>query len=87
MAYNILIKESAQAELARLPARDRARVEQRIEALAENPRPANATALQGKTFKGLFRIRSGDYRIIYQVLHQELIVLVIKVGNRRDVYE
>jgi mRNA interferase RelE/StbE len=87
VAFAVFIKESAQRELEELPKRDRALVERRIIALAEDPRPQNATALKGERFKGLYRIRSGDYRVIYQVQDTQLIVLVVKIGNRKDVYD
>ncbi len=87
MAYTISIKESAQDELGCLPKADRQLVEKKIIALGGNPRPAGATQLRGKKFHGLHRIRAGDYRVIYQVRDGELIVLVVKIGNRKDVYD
>jgi mRNA interferase RelE/StbE len=87
VAYTLLIKASAQRELVNLPNADRHLVENRIAALADNPWPNGCKPLRGNRFKGLYRIRSGDYRIIYQVQNSELIVLVVKVGNRKDVYD
>lgn len=87
MAYQILIKESAKAELARVPKRRRRSVEQKIAHLADNPRPSGCKALKGSRLGGLYRVRSGDYRIIYQIQESALVVLVVIVGNRRDVYD
>ena len=56
-----------------------------IDALASNPRPAGVVKLSGAT--DLYRIRSGDFRIIYEIQDVGLVVLVLKVGNRRDVYK
>jgi mRNA interferase RelE/StbE len=70
--------------LAALPKSDQERITQRIDALADDPRPPGAKALQGQ--HGLYRLRSGDYRIIYKIEDDRLLVLVIKIGHRRDVY-
>lgn len=87
MPYQVFIKESAQRELDDLPRKHRLQVERHIDDLGRDPFPPDAAALKGQRFKGLYRKRSGDYRIIYQVQHDRLIVLVVKIGNRRDVYQ
>ena len=87
MPYSIQIKDSAQKELDSLQTKDRRRVEDCILSLAENPRPIGAKPLKGKSFKGLHRIRSGNFRVIYQILDQRLMVIVVKVGDRKDVYD
>ncbi len=85
MTYRIDILPSAQRELAALPLRDRKRIDERIRALANTPRPVGITALQGK--KGTYyRLRVGNHRVIYQVHDNVLVVLVVKVGDRKDVY-
>jgi len=61
------------------------RIRKDIDSLAHNPRPPGATAMQG-TERGLIRIRVGDYRVVYQVKDRELIVLVVRIGHRREVY-
>ena len=86
MAFGVFIKDSAQRELEALPKKDRALVERRILALGDDPRPQGAIPLKGERFGGLYRVRSGDYRIIYQVQDSRLIVLIVKIGNRKDVY-
>ncbi|CAA9369811.1 mRNA interferase RelE [uncultured Leptolyngbya sp.] len=85
MSYQVTILPSAQRELGRLPAQERRRVDKRIQALAFDPRPPGAIAMQGSS-KGLLRFRAGDYRIIYQVEDKRLMIVVVKVGHRRDIY-
>lgn len=86
VAYSLSILPDARKDLDALPLKRRRQVEQRILRLAEDPFPPDAKSLKGKQFAGLHRVRSGDYRIIYQVERQKLLVLVVKVGNRKDVY-
>ena len=76
---------AAGKELASLSKAVRDRVVENIRSLAFNPRPSGCKALQGQ-FKGLHRIRSGQYRIIYQIKDDRLIVTLIRIGDRRDVY-
>jgi len=66
-----------------VPLTDRRRIVAKIHALASNPRPVGCDKLSGEE---KYRIRQGDYRILYQIVDHELIVTVVKVGNRRDVY-
>ena len=84
MAYRVELKPSAAKALARLPRRDQRRVARKIDALAENPRPNAARKLSGAD--ALYRVRAGDYRILYQVQDDVLLVLVVRIGHRRDVY-
>jgi mRNA interferase RelE/StbE len=84
VAYTVELKPAAVRDLKAIPERERKRIKSRVDALAENPRPHGAKALQGG--EGYLRIRVGDYRIIYTVLDRLLLVVVIRVGNRRDVY-
>lgn len=84
MNYRVEFTSSAQREYLRLPKADRQRISQRIESLADNPRPAGCVKLAGAT--NLWRIRSGNYRVIYAAEDATMIVVVVKVGHRRDVY-
>jgi mRNA interferase RelE/StbE len=84
VAYTVELKPAAVRDLKAIPERDRKRIKTRIDALAENPRPHGVKALQGG--EGYLRLRAGDYRIIYTVLDQVLLVVVIRIGNRREVY-
>ncbi|MEO8479994.1 MAG: type II toxin-antitoxin system RelE/ParE family toxin [Gemmatimonadota bacterium] len=81
--YNVRIKRSAAKEIEALPARDRKRVVTKIQGLAGNPRPVGSEKLSGED---KYRLRQGDYRILYEIVDDALIVSVVKVGNRRDVY-
>ena len=76
---------SADRALERLPVRDRERVERRIDALADDPRPPQSTRLVG-TNPRAYRLRQGDYRVVYEVNDDALEVTVTKVAHRRDVY-
>ena len=82
--YRIEIKRSAAKEIEAIGRlRDRQRVVARIMRLAEDPRPPGATKLTGKE---AYRIRQGDYRIVYTIADDVLVVEVIRVGHRREVY-
>ena len=85
MRYAIQILPAAQRAMAGLPKPVRRRVDEHILSLADDPRPHGALPLKGEG-KGLWRLRVGDYRILYQIQDAVLIVLVIDVGHRRDVY-
>ena len=82
--YRVEFKPSAAKAVRKLDAESRRRVIARAEALADDPRPPGAEKLEG--MPDLYRIRVGDYRIIYQVTDRILLVLVVRVGHRRDVY-
>jgi mRNA interferase RelE/StbE len=82
-SYSVRIKRSAAKELEAVPPKDRKRVVRRIEGLAADPRPPGCEKLSGEE---KYRLRQGNYRILYEIVDQELIVTVVKVGNRRDVY-
>lgn len=84
MTYAVFIKASALKALARLPKADQARLRVRIDALAIEPRPQGVVKLAGEG--NLYRLRSGDYRIIYEIRDDVLRVLVIGIGHRREVY-
>jgi mRNA interferase RelE/StbE len=81
--YEIEIKTSAAREIESLPLGDRRRVVERIGRLSANPRPHGCEKLAGLD---RYRIRQGDYRIVYSVEDAVLVVWVVKVGHRRDVY-
>lgn len=83
MIYSVRIKRSAAKELARTPKQDRLRIAHAIDHLGE--RPLTGSPLKGE-HRGLRRLRVGDYRIVYEVLEGALVVLVIRVARRRDVY-
>lgn len=83
-AYRVQIEPSALDALKALPKKDRERVRKKINALAALPRSRKAEKLEG--VEELYRVRSGDYRVVYQIRDDVLLVVVVRVGNRRDVY-
>ncbi|MCK6555068.1 type II toxin-antitoxin system RelE/ParE family toxin [Candidatus Binatia bacterium] len=78
------LKPAAARDLAALATRDRVRVSKRIDALAANPRPPGVEKLKGA--ENLWRVRVGDYRIVYTIQDNALLVLVVRVRHRRDAY-
>ena len=82
-SYRILLKRSAAKELEGLPVKDRRRVVRRIQTLADDPRPTGCEKLSGQE---KFRLRQGDYRILYSIDDAGSEVTVVKIGHRRDVY-
>lgn len=83
--YSIEVTRRAGRDLAALPAPDRKRIARKIDGLAENPRPSGCRKLGGA--EALYRIRAGDYRILYEVQDEALVVLVIMIRHRGSVYE
>jgi mRNA interferase RelE/StbE len=83
--YTVTIIPSALRIIQSLPRDLRERIRDKIDLLAVNPRPQGAKALQGGR-KSHLRIRVGDYRVIYRVEDERLLVLVVAVGHRREVY-
>lgn len=84
MTYRIEVKPSAADALAKIPQPHRRRIARKIDQLADNPRPRGAIHLEGPS--SLYRLRVGDYRIIYQIQDAALVVLVVRIGQRGDVY-
>ena len=82
--FEIQILPAARKQLERLPNRIRRTVAAKIDGLASNPRPQMAKPLKGTD--DLWRLRVGDYRVIYQIQNRRLLVLILDLGNRRDVY-
>ena len=83
-AYQIAFTPAARRQLASLDPPTRRRIARRIEALGTDPRPPGAEMLKGG--EGELRIRVGDWRVIYVVRDDELLVLVVKIGHRGDIY-
>ena len=83
MSYGIFILRRAQKELAQLPGVAYERAKSAIRRLAENPRPRGCRKLSGRDG---WRIRVGDYRVIYEIDGTRRIVTVLHIGHRRDVY-
>lgn len=81
--YRVFIKPSAAKELEAIPQKDCQRLASRIQALAATPRPQGCEKLSGRE---QYRIRQGDYRVVYEILDQEGLVRIVKIGDRKDVY-
>ena len=84
MAYSIAFAKAAKRQFDKLPGPAQRRLGDVIAALAVDPRPPGVVKLTGED--RLYRMRGGDYRVIYQVQDERLLVLVVKVGHRREVY-
>ncbi|MBE2287275.1 MAG: type II toxin-antitoxin system RelE/ParE family toxin [Prosthecobacter sp.] len=82
-AYQVIFDRRAEKELESLPQTEQKRIQKAVDSLASNPRPPGAIKMSGSTS---WRIRVGDYRVIYSIQDQVLIVLVLKIGHRRDIY-
>jgi mRNA interferase RelE/StbE len=82
--YRLLIKPAAVKDIEAIPLkRDRQRVVERISQLAETPRPFGSEKISGQD---RYRVRQGHYRILYSIEDQDLLVQVVKVAHRKDVY-
>ena len=82
-SYKLLIKPSAVKELETLPRKDRGRIVAKIEGLADHPRPPGSEKLSGEE---KYRLRQGDYRVLYSIQDASSTVTVVKIGHRREVY-
>ncbi|EEI17486.1 type II toxin-antitoxin system RelE family toxin [Corynebacterium lipophiloflavum] len=84
MSYTITYVPSAAKAIRKLDRSTARRLLDAIESLASDPCPPGSIQLKGGS--GEFRIRVGDYRVVYDIHHEELVVLVLRVGHRREVY-
>lgn len=82
--YRLVFKPSAERAFLALPKDLQKRLDRRLLSLQDTPRPPGVKTLAGEP--GVFRLRVGDYRVLYEVHDDVLIVLVLKIGHRRDVY-
>ena len=82
-SYRLLIKSSAGKDIEALPKQDRRRIVAKIASLSVDPRPPGCEKLSGRE---QYRLRQGNYRIPYEIQDLDLIVVVVKLGHRRDVY-
>lgn len=92
MGYKIVITESAAKELKRIPAKMQDRIFEKIEGLVEEPKPNGHKKLKnfdmpGSDYEDYYRIRVGDYRVIYAIEDAEITIFVMKVAHRKNVYE
>ncbi len=85
MTYRIELKSSALKSLRKFPKDVRKRIGDKIDSLSENPRTPGFEKLSGK--HDLYRVRAGNYRIIYTIQDDMLLVLVVEIGHRREIYQ
>ena len=83
MAYELLIGRKVLKKLKKIPPPQYQQIKQAILQLQHQPKPPGTKALKGQD---AYRIRIGQYRVIYQIKHQKLQVLIIQIGHRKDVY-
>ena len=84
MVYEITFASSAKRQFDKLPKPTQRRLGSIIAQLSENPRPQGVVKLSGE--ESLYRVRGGDYRAVYEIRDNQLLILVVKVGHRRDIY-
>jgi mRNA interferase RelE/StbE len=84
VSYAIEILRSAQKQLGKVDLQDRARIVAAVRSLSGNPRPHGCIKLSGRP---AWRIRIGTYRVIYEIHDQQLVVVVVNIGHRKDAYQ
>ena len=82
--YEIEVSSTAEKQLRKLTQKDQISVLKRIQGLSSEPRPNHSRKLRGQT--NVYRIRVGNYRILYSIEDKRLIIIILKLGHRRDVY-
>jgi len=82
--YQVSFAPAADRQLRKLPQAVQKRIVRSVEGLQTNPRPPGAIKLQGE--RELYRIRAADWRVVYQIADDRLVVLVVRIGHRGDVY-
>lgn len=86
MSYQIKISKRAKRDLKKMDPDNRQQVSRVIDDLAANPRPQSSKRMKG-TYKGFWRKRSGNYRIIYDIQDNNLVVMIVRAGHRKDIYD
>jgi mRNA interferase RelE/StbE len=84
LAYSVEIAPAAKRQIGKLDRPIQGRIVRRLEALGKDPRPPGVEKLEGD--ESLYRVRVGEYRIVYEIRDKILVVLVLKVGHRKGVY-
>lgn len=92
MSYKVVINASAEKELKKLPAKAQDKIFEKIDRLAQEPRPHGVKKLKefdlpNLVFDSYYRIRVGNYRIVYSIEDEIITVTIVKIGNRQDIYE
>ncbi len=84
-SYEIIVSKTAEKALLKIPKKDQVKVISAISELATHPFSARCKKVQGE--ENTFRIRIGDYRVIYEIEGRKLLVLVLKIGHRKEIYK
>ena len=84
-SYSVELTRTAEKQLRRIAKRHRNRLVEAIHDLVDRPRPHGARKLQG--YDDVYRIRVGQYRVVYEILEDRVIVIVLKLGHRKDIYK
>jgi mRNA interferase RelE/StbE len=84
VSYTIELRPGARRDLENLPQDTLQRVSRRIDSLADNPRPPGAEKLSGS--ENSYRVRVGDYRILYEIRDKVLLIIIVRIRHRREVY-
>jgi mRNA interferase RelE/StbE len=83
--YRVRLLDAASKDLAKLDKPVARRIVKRVHRMAENLKDADLEALTGD-FEGLFKLRVGDYRVIYELIHGEQLIMIHAIGHRREIY-
>ena len=83
MKYTVHILRRAQKQLAQIDRKNQQRIIEAIQSLSSSPRPTGCKKLSGRP---AWRIRIGSYRVIYEIQDDQLLILVVEIGNRKDIY-
>jgi len=86
MKYKVKIVENIEKKLKKFPPKDKSRILEKIDALTNNPRPQDCKKLQGNRKPPLYRVRSEFYRILYNIKDEVLLILIVDIGHRKDIY-
>lgn len=81
--YSIQVKQSAEKELGKIPKKELLKILEKIESLSNDPHPTGSIKLSNQD---KYRVRVGNYRILYRVEDNTLTVFVVKIGHRKDIY-
>ncbi len=85
MKYDIELSRIALKSMAKIPRKELLRVRERIDSLSGEPRPIDVKKIQGD--ENLYRIRSGNYRVLYRIFDEQIYILIVGVDHRKDIYK
>ncbi len=85
MTYSIEFRPAVLKSLKRFPKKDLVRIKKKVEELGQNLPDPNTTKMKGNNF--FHKIRTGDYRIVYEIHDDRVVILIVKVGHRKDIYK